>query len=194
MTEAGFVRDPRQSGIWHGRGNVQVDLLVPETVGGAGRRGARLGVHGNQVARKARGLEGALVDRAYVFLTALEEGDRRRFETMVAGPAALFVAKVHKVAERRESPGRLADKDALDAFRLLRAVPTATLVASIRRVLADSRSEAVRTGAIDYCSELFGTAEAQGCQMAARAVVPLENPVEIAASCAALAGDLLRSL
>src|SRR5438093_11732781 len=56
MAKAGFVRDLGQPGMWRGRNNVQVDLLVPEAVGGGGRRGARLGIHGNQAARKARGL------------------------------------------------------------------------------------------------------------------------------------------
>jgi hypothetical protein len=38
---------------------VQIDLLVPASMGGQGRRGARLGVHGAEVARKAIGLEAA---------------------------------------------------------------------------------------------------------------------------------------
>jgi len=41
---------------------VRVDLMVPETVAGPGRRGVRMRPHGNRAARKARGLEGALVD------------------------------------------------------------------------------------------------------------------------------------
>jgi hypothetical protein len=49
-----------QPGIWLRRG-VELDLLVPASLGGSGRRGARLGPHGSRAARKAKGLEGALV-------------------------------------------------------------------------------------------------------------------------------------
>ena len=194
MTDAGFVRDLRQPGIWRGQGNVQVDLLVPEALGGGGRRGARLGVHGNQVARKAKGLEAALVERTQVTLTALDDADSRSFVFMVAGPGALLIAKLHKIHERRESADRLADKDALDVFRILRAIPTGTLAASVDRLLGEDRSRDVTREAIDFLRELFGSPDAQGCQMAGRAVVPLENPEEIAAACSALATDLLASL
>ncbi|MFA5889334.1 MAG: hypothetical protein WDA27_00025 [Actinomycetota bacterium] len=191
MTDAGFVRDLRQPGIWRGRGDVQVDLLVPEAVGGAGRRGARLGVHGDQVARKAKGLEAVLVERAPVSVASLDHADSRSLVIMVAGPAALLVSKLHKIYERRDSPDRLADKDALDTFRILRAIPTETLAAGVNHLLVDDRSRDVARAAIDYLRELFGTPEAQGCQMAGRALVPLEDPVEIAAACSALALDLL---
>jgi hypothetical protein len=79
---------------------VGVDLLVPEAVSGAGRRGARLGVHGKDVAAKSPGLEAALVDHTVELLTAFEEQDPRVYEIRVAGPAALLVAKAHKVADR----------------------------------------------------------------------------------------------
>lgn len=171
-----------------------MDLLVPEAVGGGGRRGARLGVHGNQVARKAKGLEAALVERAQVTLASFDHADSRSVVVMVAGPGALLVAKLHKIHERRDSPDRLADKDALDAFRILRAIPTGRLVASVSHLLGDNRSRDVTREAIDFLRELFGTPDAEGCQMAGRAVVPLENPDEIAAACSALAVDLLTSL
>lgn len=48
-------------GTWT-RSDVQIDLMVPEALGGSGRRSARLGPHGTEVARKAKGLEAALVD------------------------------------------------------------------------------------------------------------------------------------
>ncbi len=43
---------------------IPIDLLVPEAVAGAGRRAARLGVHGDRAGRRARGLEGALVEHS----------------------------------------------------------------------------------------------------------------------------------
>jgi hypothetical protein len=44
---------------------IPIDLIVPEGAAtGGGRRGARLGLHGNRAARRAVGLEAALVDHA----------------------------------------------------------------------------------------------------------------------------------
>src|SRR5262245_58716126 len=69
LTSVGFVSGPRV-GAWaitkelDGRPvSVELDLMVPEAVGGAGRRAARLVGHNEQVARKARGLEPALIDK-----------------------------------------------------------------------------------------------------------------------------------
>src|SRR5437867_1521050 len=82
-----------------GRGVVstsRADPMVPEAVAGGGRRAARLGEHGSRVGRRARGLEGALVDHQLVRLGSLEpERDRRAFTVRLAGPSALLVAKLH---------------------------------------------------------------------------------------------------
>jgi hypothetical protein len=61
LEQSGFVAGV-QPGEWL-KDEVRVDLMVPAALAGPGRRGVRLGVHGNRAARKARGLEGALVDR-----------------------------------------------------------------------------------------------------------------------------------
>ncbi len=55
--------------------------------------------------------------------------DDRIFEVRVAGPTALLVAKLHKIADRARQAKRrrLDDKDALDLFRLLQAIPTDAL-------------------------------------------------------------------
>ena len=81
---------------------VPVDLIVPAHVAAsAGRRGARLpGDHGRTAARKSAGVEGALVDHEPIEIASLETGDARRMIVNVAGPAALLVAKVHKLGER----------------------------------------------------------------------------------------------
>ena len=67
MKTAGFDRGNR-TGAWVVSREIdgvetmiEVDLMVPEAVGGAGKRAARLTGHGKEVARKARGLEGSLV-------------------------------------------------------------------------------------------------------------------------------------
>ena len=75
MGSAGYAAAD-QPGIYRRDDGVQVDLLVPESVGGGGRRGARLGVHGNRAARQVRGFEGTLVSRRPVIISALAPGDQ----------------------------------------------------------------------------------------------------------------------
>jgi hypothetical protein len=48
-----------------------------------------------------------------------KEADTRSIAVRVAGPAALLVAKVHKISER-VGTARQKDKAALDVLRLLR--------------------------------------------------------------------------
>jgi hypothetical protein len=102
--------------------NVEVDLMVPEAVGGRGSRAARLAGHAKEVARKARGLEAALVDKRTTVIAALDQADMRSFSVAAAGPAALIVSKMHKIRERltERAQRRLDDKDALDVLRLCR--------------------------------------------------------------------------
>jgi hypothetical protein len=190
METAGFhLKDP--PGLWRSQSDIQIDLLVPDAVGGAGSRAARLGVHGNQVARKARGLEAALVDKAEHRISALDPADAREHRLAIAGPAALLVAKLHKLAERIEDPKRLKPKDALDVLRLLRAVPAAKLAAKLAVLVGDEVSQVVTTEAIGQLRTLFGAAGGVGSQLAARAVEGLDDPLTIAASCAVLTEELL---
>jgi hypothetical protein len=124
----------------------------------------------------------------------LEAGDPRHFEIAVPSPAALLVAKLHKIADRQASPRRHDDKDALDVFRLLQSAPPEQLTMGIRKLPAHELSQQITVEAMDQLRQLFGTARSPGSQMAARAPEPLEDPALIAASCAALAADLLTLL
>ena len=101
--------------------NIDLNLLVPEAVSGEGTRAARLGVQGDRLARRAFGLELALVDSDLMVVGSLD-ADPRSFEVPVAGIAALLISKVHKVAERLDDPRRddYIAKDSLDMLRLLR--------------------------------------------------------------------------
>lgn len=191
---AGFVPHEDQVGRWMSRGDVPIDLLVPEGIGGAGRRAARLAGHGRGTARKVRGLEGVLVDRERRQIAALEESDAREFEMYVAGPAALLIAKVFKLSERSDSPGRLVDKDALDVLRLLRAFEAKALAHRLERILADPRASTVAVEAIDGMRALFRDPASRGSRLAARAVEGVDDPEVVAASCAVLTDELLRTL
>jgi hypothetical protein len=202
LTSFGFVRGPRV-GAWvitkalDGRPvNVELDLMVPEAVGGAGRRAARLVGHKEQVARKARGLEAALIDKAPTAIAAFDPADTRSFSIAVAGPAALIVSKVHKIDERL-SEGRvtrLDDKDALDVLRLLQAVPTSTLAQSLEALLHDSIAGEVTREALVSLRSLFGDPRSPGSLMTVRAAGPLADRDAVAQSCAILTTDLLQAV
>jgi hypothetical protein len=170
---------------------VSVDLLVPESLSGPGRRAARIPPHANVVARKASGLEATLVDCDQLTLRSLDPHDHRQAELRVAGPAALIVAKAHKILDRVDSNDRLNDKDALDVYRLLRAVQTAELASRLTTLLTDDVSSEVTHRALTELPRLFGSATAVGCQMAARAVGGSENSDTVSASLAVLAQDLV---
>lgn len=200
LARAGFLRPENEVGVWqkatvvggHSR-LVAVDLLVPETLGGAGRRGARIPPHGQAVARKAAGLEGTLVDQDQHLLRALDPADTRQVLTWVAGPAGLIVAKVHKIAERLRQADRGRDKDALDVYRLLRAVETPALVRRFSILVEDARAQGSTKAAIELLPTLFGSLQAPGTLMAVRAAAP-EPGDTLAAALVALMGDLLRDL
>ncbi|MGH9316886.1 MAG: GSU2403 family nucleotidyltransferase fold protein [Thermoanaerobaculia bacterium] len=191
LRAAGFASGD-QPGQWL-KDDARVDLMVPEAVAGAGRRGVRLGPHGNRAARKARGLEGALVDRETQEIASFDEGGRR-FRILVAGPAALLVSKLHKLAERVEDPSRVKDKDALDILRLLRGVSTQVIAQHLRGLRQDPRSTEVTSEALQHLERLFARPGAAGSTFAARAAAGLEPEDTIRASCAALAEELLRAL
>jgi hypothetical protein len=191
LGSGGFAR-AGMPGVWT-RDDVEIDLLVPEAVGGAGRRGARLGAHGNRAARKVKGLEGALVDNEIRQLRALD-GDSASASLRVAGPAALLVSKLHKIADRESRPNRLGDKDALDVLRLLRGVSTEAHPAGLGRTLADPVSHAVTHEAVGLLRSLFGAPSATGTAMAVRATEGLEDAATVRGSCEALASHLIEAM
>jgi hypothetical protein len=127
-------------------------------------------------------------------LSSFEPEDERQLQVKVAGPSALLVAKLHKIADRRGSPRRQDDKDALDIYRLLQAVPLDAFTAGISTLRDEPLSAAVTHEALMHLGDLFGTVEAEGSRMAARAVELLDDPETVAASCAALTQDLLEAL
>ncbi len=195
MAQAGFSTAANTIGIWKSnRDNVSTDLLVPEAVAGGGRRSADLGVHGDRVARKVKGLEAALVDKSIMRIAALDKNDDRSYEVMVAGPAALLIAKAHKLYERREVVNRRKNKDALDVYRLLQAIETEVLAHTISALCADPRAISSTQEALEYLSELFASPQAQGSQMAASAVEGLDDPDVVANACVALTAGLLESV
>jgi ribosomal protein L11 len=179
MRAAGFDLGV-EPGIWLASASVNgeqfvipVDLIVPEGAAtGGGRRGARLGPHGNRAARRARGLEAALIDHDTMTVSALDPADTRSVEIEVAGPAALFVAKAHKLHDRVASNrvDRLDDKDASDVVRLMQTASVVEVGATFVRLCVDPIAGTPSTEALTYIEELFGRRGRPGIDMASRAL------------------------
>lgn len=161
--------------------DVEVDIMVPERYAPTGgRRSVHLPPHDKLIARRAIGLEGSMIDHDLVEVAALDDADPRRFTVRVAGPAALVVAKVHKLRDRLAAgkTDRIADKDAADVYRLMLTVPVAEFVLRLRPLLDDETSAPVCREAVDLMSQLFGARGADGTHMAVdalRVAVPAEQ-------------------
>ena len=195
MENAGY-RLTDQPGIYRRDDGVQVDLLVPEAVGGRSGRGARLGVHGNRAARQVRGLEGALVSRRPMTMRSLATEDDRVYQISVAGQAALLVAKMHKLADRigADDNRRINSKDAFDVFRLLQAVDVVELIDEINLLAATEVSAKVTAEAMARFHALFGTSTGAGTMLVAEHVTGIENRDVIIASSVALSQELIETM
>ncbi|MFK0002306.1 hypothetical protein [Paenarthrobacter sp. NPDC090522] len=196
MRLAGFVPSATgQPGAWISLDGIPVDLMVPESFAGAGTRGARIPPHDRRATRRARGLEAALVDHGFLDVPALAAEDSRVAKVKVASAAALLVAKLHKIAERIDTPHRLLDKDAHDAYRILRAIDTGDLADGFNRLLADSVSVEATREAIEYLQMVFAPGpEAIGSLMAGRAEEGFGDPELVSMSVSILAADLLKAI
>jgi hypothetical protein len=128
-------------------------------------------------------------------IAALDPADERSFTIEIAGPAALLVAKLHKLGDRdQQDPARLNDKDAHDVYRLLVAGDTDRLARTLKMLLSSDLAAAPTRVALDYFDELFvGGPDALGSHMAGRAEEFLGDPATVAQSVAALASDLARA-
>ena len=196
MSVAGFTLQD-QPGLYRRGARSQVDLLVPEAVGGRGRRGARLGVHGNRAAMKVHGLEGALVSHTPMAVSSLAPDTDRSCILKVAGPAALLVSKVHKIYERvstaRAHRRELLHKDAFDIYRLLRAINSGDLAFEFRRLRSHDVSGEVTSEALSMFRRLFGTRSGPGTDLVVEHVLGLEDSEYIAESSVAFSQDLLEA-
>jgi hypothetical protein len=151
---------------------VPVDLLVPDTLAGPGRRAARLADQRKRVARRTPGLEVALVDNDLVPIASLDETDDRELVVPVAGAAALFAAKARKVVERIDDgkPSRIKAKDASDIYRLMISQPAE----DVGRRMGELRSHATAGSAVQKGVQdlvlLFGRPQSPGVRLAIEAL------------------------
>lgn len=181
MRAAGFElkRNPQghvEPGIWVARTTVgattfevPVDLIVPDAVAGAGRRGARLPAHGKQAARRAVGLEAALIDHSPITISSFDAGDSGQVVAEVAGVAALLVAKAHKLQDRLKTD-RSSDKDAADVIRLMQLSDPTEVRLAMGRLAEDATAGPVTQAALGHLEAMFGRRNGDGVQLAVRAM------------------------
>lgn len=207
MRNAGFElweqeENRAQPGIWVTTEEVAgkqliipIDLIVP--AGAAtdprGRRGARLGAHGNRAARRAVGLEAVLVDHDTMTVAALDPADRRTVDVQVAGLAALLVAKAHKIHDRVASgrADRLSDKDAADVVRIMQTTSARDAGATLAELRHHSLAGEPTEIALTYISDLFGRRAGEGVAMAQRALRLAIPEAQVSTLCVSFAQRLL---
>lgn len=197
MAAGGFVRDTvnQNPGAWISAQGIPVDLMVPDRLAGEGRRGVTIPPHDRGAMRRTVGLEAAVVDNSVLTVLALDDHDDRRIDVRVASAAALLVAKLHKVNERRDDVRRQDDKDAHDIYRLLVATSTSALAESLEILLRDDVSRIVTETAVAALEDLFAAGpESLGSLMAGRAESVVGDPTQTAVASSILASDLLAAL
>ena len=194
MRRAGFLPSA-QPGSWLREDGIPVDLMVPRKLAGSGRRSVSIPPHDKFSARQTRGIEATLVDFDVQEITSLDLADNRSISAKVAGPAALLVAKIHKIVERPQTPIRSNDKDAHDSYRILRSVETSELRNRFLSLLNDELSQQSTMEALVYLREHFAAGpESAGSMMAGRAEAGLGDPSQVSLSVAFLAEDLINAL
>jgi hypothetical protein len=177
--------------------DIEVDLMVPARYAPAGgRRSVNLPPHDKMIARKAVGLEGSIVDHYLIEVAALDGSDPRRYTVRVAGPAALAIAKVHKLRDRlaEGKADRIADKDAADVYRLMLAVPVSEFLLRLRPLLVDETAAPVCREAVDLMVQFFGARSAEGVRMAVDALRVAVPPERVADVCSGFVRDVRAAL
>lgn len=210
MRLAGFDLDrtddgSEEPGIWieyreiNGtRVKVPIDLIVPtDAAPPGGRRGARLKGHSKRAARKIPGLEASLLDHDPMAVASLSDVDDRSFEIAVAGPMALLIAKAYKLHDRLKNdarPDRVDDKDAGDAYRIMRTADRQECVEVARRLVDHPELGRACAVGLQRLFDLFEASRSEGTLMAAshfRGAVPEDLVVEV---CTGFVAEFTRAL
>jgi hypothetical protein len=86
------------------------------------------------------------------------------------------------------------DKDALDVYRLLQAIPADDLAARLSRLRHSPEAGDVTATAIEHLRALFGTRSGAGIELAVRATRAIIDPEELTLTLVTLAADLIDAL
>jgi hypothetical protein len=209
MSSAGFTllvrRDRSEPGTWVTTRRigadeliVPVDLIVPDAFAPVGgRRSVQLGAHDKMSVRRTHGLEAALVDHGMMSIGSLASHDMRSIQVQVAGPAALLVAKLHKVHDRA-GPGkrqdRLRDKDAADIYRLMQTFDPLSIATTMVSLGEHPLAGPATVEAIGFLEELFVAPRSQGTRMAVEAFRTVLPAATISAVATAWTRAILSSM
>jgi hypothetical protein len=161
---------------------VPAGVAAPE-----GKRGARLGIHGDRAARKIMGLEATLVDHTEMAIAALDPADARVIVAKVASVAALLIAKAYKIHDRVVSgrTDRLSDTDASDCFRIMQSTTPADVAATLATLASDPIAGPTSVDGVDHLHDLFGRRGRPGVAMASRALRLALSEAQVEAICVA---------
>jgi hypothetical protein len=176
---------------------IPIDLIVPRAVTlSGGRRGARLGAHGNITARSTVGLEAALIDHSPIVVGALDPDDLRTIGVEVAGMAALLIAKAHKIRDRVESrrESRISDKDAADVVRIMQNTDPLEIATRMSTLLVDPVASDSTHDAVSHLENLFGRRGQAGIEMAQRALQLALSPDTVEVICTTYVNILTQSI
>lgn len=131
----------------------EVDIMVPESIAGRGRRSVRaLSVHGKNATGRVPGLELAVLERDAMVIENFADGTVR--EAYVARPSGILCAKAYKITDRQDAVsrgrahrGESIQKDATDLWRCMEVSTPAEVRREFERHLADEQSaDAVAEG------------------------------------------------
>ena len=176
---------------------IPVDLIVPgELAPNHGRRDARLPDHGTNATRWAAGLEAAVLDNQPMTVGSLQpDADARQLQVRVAGPAALLIAKCHKIYERLQDsqgrPHRVRSKDSGDVIRLMRGHTSAEQIGRQMAAMADDAmaGSTVAVG-VTLLESLFGRGASPGIAVAAEALTGALDAEQVRALAPAFVAEL----
>lgn len=175
---------------------IPLDLIVPAGVSPGGRRGARLGPHGNRAARRSAGLEAALVENQTMRIASLDPSDDRSTEARVAGLPALLIAKAYKIHDRIAEgiEDRTYDKDASDVVRIMQSLAPGPMAAALAALRSDPIAGDASELGLTYFEELFGRRNGAGIAMAVEALRIALPEDRVRAICLAYAEQLRAAL
>jgi hypothetical protein len=195
LAVAGYTPRDRQPGLYWAPGReehdgAQVDLLVQEDFASpGGRRDARLPGDNRNVARRVRGLEASLYDRDLLQIRDFDDPSAG-IEALVAGPAALILAKAQKIVERDSgTPERVKPKDVADVFALLRAHEPGELERRFGMLAVQPEIAGALAAGVSAVQEVFG--KARGRALFADTLSGIAERAELLASYEALTRELL---
>ena len=181
LVTAGYTRH-ESPGTFYNHDAIAIDLMVPEgALPPSTRRTAPLLGQSRPTARRTFGLEVALFDAEPRRITALDPKDQREVTLRVAGPAALVVAKLTKLAERMTGPrtDRVLGKDADDLLRLLRYADATTIGVRLRELTAHEVARPTIEQALGFLEHQVGLRGSPLIDLAVDALADAEPAAQV---------------